>query len=107
MNYWLFSLIGRIIKGEPLRKAGPADYRFYFAFLMLLPIEVAAFAFNPFGKRVLDYGSSIEIWAYNCAAIVIGIVALLLCAKYIPATISMALAICIWASAFWIVWHRT
>ena len=105
MNFWLFSLVGRILNGEPLRKAGPADYRFFFAILMLLPVEIAAFAFNPVGKNIMDHGSVVAIWAYNCIAIIVSLAVLIPCAKWVPPAVSLSLAICIWVAAFWIAWH--
>ncbi|MBL9214827.1 MAG: hypothetical protein JNG83_05050 [Opitutaceae bacterium] len=92
--------------GEKIDKAKPQDYRYWFGVLVLTPIFIGVFAFLPFGKKILDRGSTVAVWTYMVVAGLVGLVALHFWARWVPARISLFLGIGVWAMCFWVVWHR-
>jgi hypothetical protein len=54
----------------------------------------------------MDRGSVLTVWAYFVAASLVGAIMLQLWAKWIPATVSLALAVGVWIAAFLIAWEK-
>ena|ERR1700675_336022 len=102
MPPWLAIWIARFASGERLRPGERADYRYWFGVLFLFPAEVLLFVWfcSPFLKR-----SGVIIWLVLTAFGVLSLFSALLWAKYVPAALSLVLAVVAWSSAFWITWH--
>jgi hypothetical protein len=98
----LTQLLIRIAGGEKIRKAESKDYRLWFGLLALFPLFVATFVFFPFGKRIIDQGSIGAVWACMAIGGVLFWTILQLWMKWIPAMVSLALAIVAWVAGFWI-----
>ena len=95
MNFWVFSLITRIIGGERLRKATPNEYRFYSAFFMFAPVFLILS--TKFGKLILDNAAPIRIWIFFTSACSVFFFGILLWSKHVPAKISWTLGGVVWA----------
>ena len=102
MPLWLAIWIARIASGERLRPSENQDYRIWFGAFFLFPVSVALFVW--LGAPLLQR-SGIIVWLALTAFGVSDILACLFWARYVPASISLALAIIIWSAAFWFAWH--
>ncbi len=98
----LAQLLMRIAGGERLRKAQPQDYRLWFGVLALLPVFLGCFMGLPFGRRILDEGSSPAIWLYMTAAGAAFFITLTFWSKWVPAMASLLVAMIAWSAGFWI-----
>ena len=95
MNFWVVSLITRILNGERFRKATPGEYRFYSAFFMYAP--VCLFLGAKLGNSILDNAKPIGIWIFLTSIWVVFYFGILLWSKRVPAKISWTLGGVIWA----------
>jgi hypothetical protein len=95
MNFWVVSLITRIINGERFRKATPSEYRFYSAFFMFMPVFLILGA--ELGKPIFDSAKPIGIWIFFTSVWSVFFFGLLFWSKRVPAKISWTLGGVIWA----------
>ena len=101
MPPFLWIWIARYISGERMEKSRPVHYRLGFAFLFLFPIWV--FGLSKFLS--LNTESSLQIWLFGTIFAVTFFFSAVVWARHVPAKVSVVLAICAWATAFWRAWH--
>lgn len=102
MPLWLVIWIARFASGERLRRTKREDYRYWFAAFLLFPISVALFLW--FGGPVLQRSARV-VWTVLIIFGVSDILVCLLSARYIPAAVSLVLAMVVWSVALWFAWH--
>jgi hypothetical protein len=99
----LFRLLFRILSGEPLRKATPAEVRLYSGAFVFIPIFLACFVY--FGHSLLGRASGFGIWLYATACLLIAGLIVAAWVRFVPPRVSVITAIIVWIFAFWIAWH--
>jgi hypothetical protein len=99
---WIAIWIARFVSGEHLRPGERADYRYWFGVLFLFPAEVVVFALicSPLFQR-----SGIAVWLVLTTFGLVALFSGLLWATYVPAGLSLGLAVVAWACAFWAAWQ--
>lgn len=93
------------MSGERFRKATPEDYRFHFSAFFLGGVFMIVAGI--FGRHFLDHASGMMIWV--CATVVISVLAgcVFLWARFVPATVSLILAIITWGAFVWLALRET
>src|ERR1017187_9783196 len=103
MFSWLTVLLGRIAGGEPLEPARHGDYRMWFSSFFLLP--VLTFIFAKVGALSSITTSAFRIWFTFFVLAVIGLVVWAISSRFVPALVSLILAIIVWSVGVWMAWH--
>jgi hypothetical protein len=101
MPPWLLVYLSRWLGGERLRKATPYDYRWHFGFLFLFPVLTVLFL--KCGKRFFD-ASIFTVWLYLTVYGLVGFFVCIVWARFVPATVSLVLAVLAWA--VWIIFFN-
>jgi hypothetical protein len=96
---WLTLFTARAATGERWRKATPAERRWYAGWFLFIPIFLSAF--SHLGHALLDNAGSFILWVYMTAAGVGTFFGLVLWGRHVPAAISVALGVAVWAVALW------
>jgi hypothetical protein len=106
MPSWLAIMFGRLALGERFRKATSADYRIAFGHFFFLPV-VMSLGSTAFFRHFFDQAGVVAIWSVLTVAGVVYLFGLiLLWAKFIPASVSFALAVVAWAGFAYISWQH-
>lgn len=101
----LLSLLVRIANGEKYRPARPEDYRQWFGVLALSPFFLAGIAFSPIGRKILNHESTGVVWLYLTLSMTLGVGVLLAWIRWIPAWVSLVVAVAAWGVGFWIAFN--
>ena len=97
----IFGILIRILRGERLRKATPAESQQFSGLLAVLAIYFAlALAFIKDEKRFVNSASPEAIWVFDTIVISIGFFISFFWGHYVPAKISYAIAAVIWPVLF-------
>jgi hypothetical protein len=102
MPPWLILWIARIASGERLQKADSSDYRLWFGALFLFPVVVGLLA--KFGTPLFK-SSAVLVWLILTFIVIGYIVLIKVWGKFVPALVSLVLAVIAWSVGFWLAWH--
>jgi hypothetical protein len=95
---YLYSLVFRILSGEPYRKTTPTQLRWYSGFFCFLPVFM--FGFGRLGEPLLDRANGLRVWFYVIGTTLVLGLCLFVWAKYVPAMASWILGVIVWTIAF-------
>jgi hypothetical protein len=96
---WLALFLARLASGERFRKATPGERRWYGGFFVFLPVFMFSFVHQ--GNSFLDKAGPVGIWFYLMGCLLVLGACLFLWSKYIPATVSLAIGVVVWAVTVW------
>jgi len=105
MPSWLLIWIARWTSGERFRKATSEDYRWHFStaffsgVLMIIGMTL--------GSTFLEHASAISIWICGTAVVIASYFGATAWARFVPAVISLVLAIIAWGAFAWIFLEKT
>lgn len=102
MPPWLTLWITRFAAGERMRRGESADYRYWFGVLFLFPVTVGLFM--KFGIQLFDR-SALIVWLGVTLFGVASFFIARLWARFVPAIVSLWLAVIVWTVGFWLAWH--
>ena len=97
----IFGILIRILRGERLRKATPAESQQFSGLLAVIAIYfVLALAFLKYERQFVNSASPQAIWAFDTIVISIGFFVSFFWGKHVPAKISYTLAAILWPLLF-------
>jgi|SRR5580692_11059770 hypothetical protein len=97
MPPWLSVWIARWLGVEKPRKATPYDYRLWFGVLFLTPVLMVAFERS--GNRFFD-ASTFTLWIFVTVYMLVVLIGCIVWARFVPAMVSLVLAVLAWAALF-------
>src|ERR1051326_7075451 len=101
MPPWLLVWIARWNSDERFRKATSEDYRFQFGSLFIGGVFMVAATM--FGHSFLEHAIAMRIWICATIAISVLVFGAITWTRWIPAEVSLELAIVAWGAFVWIV----
>ena len=97
----IFGILVRILRGERLRKATPAESQQFSGLLAVLAIYFAvALGFIKYEKRFVDSATPQALWIFDTITISIGFFISFFWGKHVPAKISYLVAAILWPLLF-------
>lgn len=97
----IFGILIRILRGERLRKATPAESQQFSGLLAVLAIYFAvALAFIRYERRFINSASPEAIWVFDTIVISIGFFISFFWGKHVPAKVSYTIAAILWPVLF-------
>ena len=92
---WLMLFLARLTAGERLRKATPAEYRYFAAYFFLIPI-LGGLAAESLRMRFLDAASAFTLWALFTAFGASMVFGSIIWARFVAAKVSWILGGIVW-----------
>jgi hypothetical protein len=100
MPPWLLIWIARWASGERFRKATPAEWRWYTALVVFMPVY--AFSFIRLGHSYLARAGAVGVWFYMMGSLAGLGLCTFVWTRFVPAFVSVMVAVVVWGLLLWL-----